>query len=143
MKQVQVAVGVIEYDQKIFIARRRADQHQGDRWEFPGGKMEQDESCDAALIRELSEETGIQVESSQISMLTDIAFTYPEKSVLLYVRWVNLTQHQALAIHGAENQITRWVPWNQLSELRFPDANIKIITNIERHFTDLLADSDR
>jgi len=52
-KRIWVAVGVIENEQgDIFIAKRSSDRHQGDRWEFPGGKVEAGEDLLTALDRE-------------------------------------------------------------------------------------------
>ena len=63
MKIVEVAVGVIKRDNKIYISKRADDLHQGGKWEFPGGKREANETIEQALVRELSEEIGIQVPS--------------------------------------------------------------------------------
>ena len=63
-KRIWVAVGVIENERgDIFIARRSSDRHQGDRWEFPGGKVESGEDLLTALDRELWEEIGIRAVS--------------------------------------------------------------------------------
>ena len=56
MKQVHVAVAVAVVNEDILIARRPNDKHQGGLWEFPGGKVEANESVEDALIRELDEE---------------------------------------------------------------------------------------
>ena len=63
---VHVAVGVI-FDNKgsVLLAKRAKHQHQGDLWEFPGGKVEKNEDAKQALVRELNEELGIIVTSSK------------------------------------------------------------------------------
>ncbi len=53
MKQVHVAVGVVRRDNTFFICKRADHQHQGGKWEFPGGKVEAGESVEEALDREL------------------------------------------------------------------------------------------
>ena len=57
-----VTCAIIENEGKILIARRAADQKLAGKWEFPGGKVEDGESPEECLKRELEEEFGIQVE---------------------------------------------------------------------------------
>ena len=57
-----VTCAIIEKDSKTLIARRAADQKLAGKWEFPGGKIEQGETPEECLKRELEEEFGIQVE---------------------------------------------------------------------------------
>ena len=62
MSVVHVAVGVIvDRARNVLITRRAQDSHQGGLWEFPGGKVEDGESLQVALARELSEELGIGI----------------------------------------------------------------------------------
>ncbi|CNH37626.1 pyrimidine (deoxy)nucleoside triphosphate pyrophosphohydrolase [Yersinia aldovae] len=59
-KMIDVVAAIIEQDGKILLARRDADRDQAGLWEFPGGKVEAEESQPQALMRELSEELGIE-----------------------------------------------------------------------------------
>ena len=61
MKQVHVAVAVAVVNEDILIARRPDDKHQGGLWEFPGGKVETNETFHEALSREIQEELSIQI----------------------------------------------------------------------------------
>ena len=79
----QVAAGILERDNRILICRRRADQPHGLKWEFPGGKLEAGETPEAALIRELREELGI--EAAGASEITRYEFAYPGKNPILLV----------------------------------------------------------
>lgn len=84
MKRVHVAAAVIrDAAGKILIARRADTQHQGGLWEFPGGKVEADESVETALARELHEELGIVVDAAR--PLIKVRHDYPDKQVLLDV----------------------------------------------------------
>jgi 8-oxo-dGTP diphosphatase len=120
-KHIQVAVGVIIKNDMFFVSRRQAYQHQGNKWEFPGGKIDLNESAEQALCRELLEEIGIEL--IEYHHLMNIAFSYPDKKVSLHVFVVSDFSGQA---HGAEGQESKWVCFEDLISLEFPDAN-KII----------------
>lgn len=124
---LHVAVGVIRNEEgAVLIARRARDSHQGDLWEFPGGKIEAGETVTAALSRELAEELGIQVQAQ--SPLCQITHDYGDRSVLLDVwsvdRFTGLPQ-------GLEKQPLRWLPVDQLQAAEFPQANRAIIRRLK------------
>jgi 8-oxo-dGTP diphosphatase len=126
-KHVHVAVGVISNALgDIFIAKRADHLHQGGLWEFPGGKVEAGETVTDALARELREELAIDV--LQTSPLIQIRHDYGDKAVLLDVHRVASFVGEPI---GAEGQLVRWVPVNELSCYQFPAANIPIIKAIE------------
>jgi len=122
---VHVAVAVIiNQDDEFLITKRSADQHQGDKWEFPGGKVENNETSQEALCREIREELGIEIQSA--THITDIIHDYVDdnKKVLLDVyevkSWLGEPQ-------GLEGQPIRWVKRNDLSQFKFPKANDEIL----------------
>ena len=123
MKQVAVAAGVIKNTKgEVLIAKRADDQHQGGLWEFPGGKIEPNESAQQALARELNEELGIEVSASH--PLIRIHHQYTDKSVLLDV-WV--VTHFTGEARGLEGQPIQWVAPAKLTEFDFPAANAPIV----------------
>lgn len=125
-KRVWVAVGVIENERgEIFLAKRSAEQHQGDRWEFPGGKVETGEDLLAALDRELWEEIGIRV--LDCSPFMELCHDYPDKSVLLDIWRVTRFEGEP---YGKEGQECRWVPLAHLHDYYFPDANAPIVQRL-------------
>lgn len=126
MSEVRVAVGVVrDGEGRILIALRPPHKHQGDLWEFPGGKIEPGESCEAALARELFEELGITVRRS--IPLIGIPFHYPDKKVFLDVREVVSFEGDP---HGKEGQPLRWVPTLGLGDYTFPAANTPIVNSV-------------
>lgn len=134
-REVNVAVGVVFRDnpetgaRETYVTRRLAHQHQGGKWEFPGGKVEQGESTGQALARELEEEIGIHVESSQPLVL--ITHNYPDKKVMLDVHKVTGFSGEPRGLEGQEGQ---WVLLSQLPALDFPDANKVIIEKLLGEF---------
>ncbi|MDK1289597.1 8-oxo-dGTP diphosphatase MutT [Pseudoalteromonas umbrosa] len=121
-KVVNVAVGVIVKQGKYFVCKRSDEQHQGGLWEFPGGKVEVNESVEQALARELAEEIGIEVKGSE--HLLTIEHDYGDKQVRLVVHTVEDFTGEA---KGLEGQPSQWVDFEKLRTLDFPAANVDII----------------
>ncbi|MDT8382965.1 MAG: Nudix family hydrolase [Gammaproteobacteria bacterium] len=128
---VQVAVAAI-FDEagRVLIARRPEHLHQGGLWEFPGGKVEANESVFEALVRELDEELGIAVQAAR--PLIRVRHDYPELSVVLDVWRVDGFSDTAVlqADTGREGQVIKWVRPEALPEYDFPAANRPIITAV-------------
>lgn len=123
---VRVAVGVLrDHRGRVLIALRPSHKHQGDLWEFPGGKIEAGESAESALRRELSEELGVIVRHSV--PLVNVPFSYSDKEVQLEVREVLSFDGEP---RGNEGQVVRWVELHELDNYRFPAANASIIKAI-------------
>lgn len=128
MQLVHVAVAVIVRGNEVLIARRSDDVHQGGLWEFPGGKVEKNETVQHALKRELKEELDIEVDlDGGISPLISIRHDYGDKAVLLDV-WV-VSRFAGSAI-GAEGQPIKWAKRENLKDFAFPEANKPIISAI-------------
>lgn len=134
-KIVHVAVGVIlrclddDLIPKVYLTRRADNVHQGGKWEFPGGKVELNESAESALLRELSEEVGIVVTASE--HLMDVKHDYVDKHVWLDIHLVLGFENEPF---GQEGQIGQWYPINTLRTLDFPDANNAIISALEHRY---------
>ncbi|MBI3187557.1 MAG: Nudix family hydrolase [Gammaproteobacteria bacterium] len=122
---VAVAV-VVNSEQKVLIAKRPDHVHQGGFWEFPGGKVEQDEAVYDALCREIREELQIRIQNAH--PLIKITHHYKDKSVLLDV-WL-VTEFQGKE-HGAEGQPLMWQSIHDLNPDTFPAANRKIIAALQ------------
>ncbi|MEM0516501.1 8-oxo-dGTP diphosphatase MutT [Pseudoalteromonas sp. YIC-827] len=124
-KVVNVAVGIILRGEQTYICKRPDDKHQGGLWEFPGGKIEADETTTAALARELLEEVAIEVHSSDSFML--IEHDYGDKQVRLDIHKVSDFSGEP---HGAEGQQGRWVAISDLHLYAFPKANQAILEKL-------------
>lgn len=125
---VHVAVGIVTNPAGAILITRRSDHvHQGGRWEFPGGKVEADETVAAALRRELREELGITVQAAKPWLR--IPHDYPDKTVLLEVWWVTVWHGEP---HGREGQPLRWALPMELTDFVFPAADEPIIARLQR-----------
>lgn len=125
-KVIRVAAAIIERDGQFLLSKRLDHLHQGGKWEFPGGKIEADETVEQALTRELLEELAIDVTSQ--SPFESLTFAYPEKTVQLHFQWVDGFTGEA---KGVEGQEVNWFSKTELLELPFPDANVPVLEKIK------------
>lgn len=131
MAVVRVAVAVILVGKQVLLAKRPLDKNQGGLWEFPGGKIEANESPEDALIRELKEEVSVDFSAASIQPLITLPFTYPEIQVQLEVFTLMANVNALTAAYGAEGQEVRWVNFSELSAYEFPEANQEIIAALQ------------
>ena len=132
MRTVLVAaVALVDADGRVLVSKRPEGKQLGGLWEFPGGKVEEGERPEAALIRELKEELAIDVTESCLAPLTFASHAYPGFHLLmpLYVcrRWKG-------QVTGAEGQEIAWVRPLRLRDYPMPPADIPLIP----HLIDLL-----
>lgn len=123
MNTMAVAVGVLQRaDGRVLVAHRDAARHEGGKLEFPGGKVEPDESAQQALARELVEEIGVRPAASE--PLLRLRHDYTDRAVELIVFRVSDWDGEP---HGAEGQPLEWLAPAELAIERFPAANRPII----------------
>ena len=114
------ACALVDADGLVLLARRPPGRSLAGLWEFPGGKVETGERPEEALIREMSEELGIEIAEACLAPLTFASHTYPEFHLLmpLYAcrRWKG-------AVTAREGQELTWVRPNRLTEYPMPPAD--------------------
>lgn len=119
-----VACALVDGDGRILITQRPEGRSMAGLWEFPGGKIEQGENPEAALIRELQEELGIDTSENCLAPFTFASHAYENFHLLmpLYIcrKWQGL-------VTGREGQATRWVRPNALKDYPMPPADIPLI----------------
>lgn len=119
---IQVAIAVIRKGGKVFIQKRAAGGLMAGLWEFPGGKVEADESLEAALKREVLEETGLKMKN--IKPFLNIHHTYTKYLVDLHCYTADFGS--GTVILGAASEF-KWVSPAQLKDFAFPAANVRLV----------------
>ena len=131
-KIIDVAVAVIHYQQHYLLGYRNANQHQGEKYEFIGGKIEQDETPKQGLIREVMEEIGCDISQNLAIKMGVIRHNYGDKSVALHCFKIEITETQFKQLQsetGQEGQAITWVNKADLLAKKYPlpDANAQIL----------------
>ena len=125
MKTVLVsAVALIDRDGRVLLAQRPEGKSMSGLWEFPGGKVEGSETPEAALVRELHEELGIETWNSCLAPLTFASHTYDDFHLLMPLfacrKWNGIVQPK-------EGQTLKWVYPKDFSNYPMPPADIPLI----------------
>lgn len=126
---IHAVVGIIQKQNKLLVAERPANKPYAGFWEFPGGKVEQNESAYHALIRELYEELDVNVVSADAWF--QHTHHYPDKTVLLDVWLVKEFTGNPL---GKENQLLRWVDFAEFNQLKLLEGNWPLLDKIKTLF---------
>jgi 8-oxo-dGTP diphosphatase len=118
------AVALIDVDGRILLAQRPKGKSLAGLWEFPGGKVELGETPEAALIRELQEELGIDTWRSCLAPLTFASHRYEDFHLLMTLfacrRWKG-------TVEGREGQNLAWVQPKNLRDYPMPPADLPLI----------------
>lgn len=118
------AVALIDRDGRVLLAQRPAGKRMAGLWEFPGGKIETGETPEAALIRELGEELGIDTAESCLAPLTFASHSYDDFHLLMLVyvcrKWTGTP-------HPLEGGELAWVRASRLRDYEMPPADIPLI----------------
>ncbi len=121
------AVALIDIDGRVLLTQRPQGKSMAGLWEFPGGKVEPGETPEAALIRELEEELGINTWASCLAPLTFASHSYDNFHLLMPLfacrKWEGTP-------HGREGQALRWARVSELRSLQMPPADIPLIATL-------------
>ena len=119
------AVALIDRDGRILLAQRPEGKSMAGLWEFPGGKIEPDETPEAALVRELSEELDIETWDSCLAPLTFASHSYDDFHLLMPLfacrKWDGIVKPK-------EGQNLKWVEAKALKDYPMPAADIPLIS---------------
>jgi A/G-specific adenine glycosylase len=119
----RIGVAVIWNDQgQLLIDRRRESGLLGGLWEFPGGKIEPEETVEACIAREIQEELGIAITVHEHLISVDHAYSHFRVTLI-----VHYCQYVSGEPQPLECEEIRWVAMDELEQFPFPKANVQII----------------
>lgn len=121
-----VTAAILEKDGKILIARRKADDRQAGKWEFPGGTLESDETPQECLQREIQEEFGIGITVGQF--IGESVYDYNHGAIKLLAYQTSWESGKMVLNAHAD---FRWVSPDQLVEYDFAPADIPFIKKLQ------------
>ena len=125
MRMVLVAAAaLVDADGRVLMAQRPEGKSMAGLWEFPGGKVEPGETPEAALIRELAEELGIDVSADCLAPFTFASHAYDDFHLLMPLYVCRKWQGQVAAQEG---QALRWVRPMRMRELPMPPADLPLV----------------
>ena len=119
-----VAAALIDVDNRVLIAERPKGKSMAGFWEFPGGKIKDNELPEDALIRELKEELGIDVMKNCLAPFTFASHSYEDFHLLMPLYVCRVWKGK---LTSRESQNLKWVRPGRLIEFPMPPADIPII----------------
>lgn len=124
MNRVEVSAALLFHEGRLLITRRRAQDHLGGLWEFPGGKREPHETFEQCLARELREELGIDADIG--ALVESLTHAYPEKTV--HLRFFRCAMQAASAApRPLHCDALAWVTARELAHHEFLAADARLI----------------
>lgn len=127
MKAIKVTAAIIIKNEKVFIAQRSKEDELSGKWEFPGGKIESDETAQECLKRELFEEFGIKTKI--LDYLGESIFDYGNKLIHLSGYFTeHLSGDYILRVH----QNCKWIDVNELDYIDWAPADMELVKQLKQ-----------
>ena len=128
MKQTEVVAALIWEGNRFLICQRPAHKARGLLWEFVGGKVEEGETKEQALIRECHEELAVTLSVGEIFM--DVLHEYPDLTVHLTLFHATIAQG---VVQRLEHNDIQWITPEEIPNYEFCPADVEILRAIQRH----------
>lgn len=126
MKTIRVVAAVIRDADKIYATARGYGEFKG-QWEFPGGKIEEGETPQQALVREIKEELDTEIEVGEL--IHTIEYDYPTFHLSMDCFWCRIVSGELILLEAAE---ARWLAKGQLRTVQWLPADLVLIDIIEQ-----------
>jgi len=119
-----VAVALVDVDGRVLLAKRPAGKSMAGLWEFPGGKVDDGELPETALVRELGEELGIDITESCLAPLTFTSHSYDDFHLLMPLYVCRVWKGVVTAKEGQE---LKWVRPIRMGDYDMPAADVPLV----------------
>ena len=127
MKTIEVVATVIIQDNKVFATQRGYGEFK-DGWEFPGGKVEEGETPEEALIREIREELDVFV--SVDSFLCTVDYDYPKFHLTMHCYICSIISGELLLL---EHEAAKWLDRDSIWTVEWLPADVEVVKTLERN----------
>ena len=125
---IDVVAAIIKNENnQLLIAQRNLKKSQGGLWEFPGGKIEKDETMEQAIIREIKEELDMNIKYD--SYYDEIIYKYPDKTIILIALKCTMVQDKYNVL---EHENIKWININELDNHNFAPADKYFVERIKK-----------
>ena len=125
MKPVEVTCAIIFQGKKILITQRNKGMSRAGKWEFPGGKIEKNETADQCIVREIQEELNLNIKILQ--WLEAVEHTYPEIKIRLIPCMAKISSGTILA---REHSDLKWVNAEDLMSFDWSPADVHVVKQL-------------
>ena len=129
--QLVVSIALIDNHDQILISKRPEKKHLSGYWEFPGGKVEKNETPENAIIREVKEELNVNINNKCIAPLSFSEFNYKKFQLLLLLYVCRRWEGEPTSME--KNEI-KWVKANMLRHFKMPPADDSLIYSLQDLF---------
>ena len=124
MNNIHVVAAIIHRGNEIFAAQRGYGAYK-DWWEFPGGKIEPDETSEEALVREIKEELATDINVDKY--ITTVEYDYPEFHLVMDCFWCSINSGELTLL---EHEAAKWLSLDNLKQVKWLPADFEVINEI-------------
>ena len=125
MKTIEVVAAIIKDNDKILATQRGYGDFKGG-WEFPGGKVEKNESREEALVREIREELNVGISVDEFVMTTE--FDYPNFHLVMHCYFASIVEGD---ISLLEHSAAKWLTKDEFDSVKWLAADVAVVEKVE------------
>lgn len=114
--KIEVVSCFLEHNGDILLLHTQDHKREGNKWGVPAGKMEKDEAREDALLREIREETGLNLSPEEVKFITTVYVRYPDLDFIYHMYQRKFEERPEITIDSREHKGFQWItPLNALT----------------------------